>query len=157
MGEEKSIPVDAISAIAQPTAMLELIPSSYCGPLIMRQILPIYGISQAESETDFADRTSKYAALDDLPLSSAEFEAFWIQLCAFEHEGQAWLPKATVLVGVWKSIISAATANSMDLAQSFRTQDVMELVREDGFPVPLIEAVVRRIRSDDDDLMEGCK
>lgn len=164
INDEGSIPPEAISAIAQPTATLELIPSSFHGPLLLKQILPVYGTSQAESvgKTEpasvppVADRMSKYTALDNLPLSSGEFEALWAQMCAFEHEGQAWLPTATLLAAVWEAIISAATANSIDLRQSFQTQSITEMVREDGYLVPLIEAIVRRLRSDDDDLMDGC-
>ena len=163
--EDGSIPLDRVSAIAQPTATLELIPSSFRGPSMLRNVLPVYNISRIESEGNpgsalvsrLADKMSKYATLDNVPLSSTEFEAFWTQLCAFEFEGQSWLPAATLLVGVWKSIISAAIANSLNLEQSFRIQDIMDLLREDGYPVPLIEAVVRRIRSGGHDLMDGCK
>lgn len=165
INDEGSIPTEAVSAIAQPTATLELIPSSSHGPSLLKQILPTYGTSKAESEGEtepatlppVADRMSKCAVLDNVPLSSGEFEALWAQMCAFEHEGQAWLPTATLLAAVWNAIISAATANSIDLRQSFQTQSITEMVREDGFLVPLIEAVVRRLRSDDGDFMDGCE
>lgn len=163
--EEGPIPAEAISAIAQPTATLELIPSSSHGPSSLRQILPVYGASQAEPERKsepalvppVADRISKHAALDNVPLSSGEFEALWAQLCAFELEGQAWLPSIPLLAAVWKSIISAATANSIDLGQSIQIQSITQMVREDGYPVPLIETVLRRVCSEDGDLMDGCK
>ena len=95
---------------------------------------------------------------DNVPLSSGELEAAWNKLCAFELDGQAWSPTATLLAAAWKSMISAATANSLDLKQSFEIQVLSDLVREEGHPVPLIEAIVRKLRSQgNDDLMDGCK
>ena len=163
--EDGSTPLEAVSAIAQPTATLELIPSTLHGESTLKQALPIYDRNQAESEGNYssdtapppAEKISRYAILDQLPLSFGEFEALWVGLCAFEIDGQAWLPTATLLAAVWKSTVSAATADSLDLDQSFRLQVIIDLVQEDGYAVPLIEAVIRRVRSNDDDLTDGCK
>ena len=163
--KEESIASEAVSAIAQPTATLELIPSSLHGESILKQVLPIYSGHRVESEGNYSsapvlpscEKISKYAVLDHVPLSSGEFEALWIRLCAFEIEGQAWLPTATILAAVWNAIMSAATANCLGLEQSFRLQVVTDAVQEDGYAIPLVEAIVRRIRSNGDDLMDGCK
>ena len=157
--------METISAIAQPTAMLELLPSLSNGESILRQILPVYGRPVIEYEENLrrasimpaADKLSKNAALDNVPLSSEEFEACWIQLCAFEHEGLAWLPIPILTLQIWKSVLSAATATCVDLGRSFSTEDILELVAEEGYPVPLTRAVFRRIQSDGNDLMDGCK
>lgn len=159
--EEASIALQGVSAIAQPTSTLELIPSSFPGRSILRRILPVCNATRIESEGNpgpaLADRISKFVALESVPLSSAEFEASWIQLCAFESEGQAWLPTATLLARVWNSILSVATAESLDLEQSFRIQVIADLVREDGYPIPVVEAIARRLHSNGHDLMDGCK
>ena len=157
---ETSISEDAISAIAQPTAILELIPSSSNGESILRQILPVYDAENElgpSSVTPAADRITKDTILDNVPLSFTEFEVSWIQLCAFEHEGSAWLPVPSLLCQVWKSIMSAATASSVDLSHIFPTEDIERLVTEDGYPVRLTRAILRRVQSRKEDPMDGCK
>ena len=163
--EDGSVLSDTISAIAQPTATLELNPSSLHNESILRQVLPVYNENQAKSEgkhgsataSPSAEKTSKHVILDHLPVSCGEFDTSWTRLCAFEIEGQAWLPTATLLAAVWRSIISAATANTLRLENSFSVQVIIDMVQEDGYAIPLIEAIVRRLRANGDDLMHGCK
>ena len=158
--QNRSIPLEGLSAVAQPTSTLELIPS-FPSRSILRQILPVYNAAQIEPEGNpgpaLANRMSKHVALESVPLSSAEFEASWIQMCAFEFEGQAWLPTATLLARVWSSMVLLATAEGLDLEQSFRIQAITNLVREDGYLVPVVEAIVRRLGSKGHGLTDGCK
>lgn len=152
-----------VRAIAQCASALELIPASTAG-VSLRQILPIYSSSlagpSAEIETAVEPRAkekiSKQNTLDNIPLSPCQFNEAWVDVCAFELDGQAWIPSASSLKGVWNSIISAATAKSINLAGRFLVLDLADMVEEDGSPHALLNAVIERNRMDGDHLMPGC-
>ena len=75
----------------------------------------------------------------------------------FEEEDQLWIPTDSVLAGVWKSIVYAATMRSVDLGNGFDIAAFSGTVEEDGFPLTLYKAVLARLGSGDADLMEGCE
>ena len=144
-------------AIAQCASTLELIPTSTAG-VSLRQILPIYRGSVADpgaeaqkiEESDINEKISKQNVLENVPLSPRQFHQAWVEVCAFEIDGKAWIPSAHSLKGVWNSIISAATAKSIDLAGRFLVVDLADMVEEDGFPHALFDAVIERNRIDED-------
>ena len=88
---------------------------------------------------------SKFAILAEAPLSADELEKAWIELCVFELDGQAFLPSAPSLLNIWKSLVTAAAVKSLRLEERFRVTDLVELVEEDGYPVSLLEAVMKRL------------
>lgn len=163
--EENSIPTASLAAIAKCGATLELLPTLPSSIAYFRQILPIYKGSEASPENGItsqkapisSDKRSKNAIMDDAPLSLWEFEKAWNDLCAFEREGQAWLPSAQSLASIWKSIIAAATVRGLGFDDSFEMTSIVEIVEEDDHPAALLSAVLARIAPNDRDLMDGCK
>ena len=155
-----SIPSNNLSAIAQCTATLELshvIPATIG---FLKQHLPVYGSPQSITKltigTPSAERLSKESLLLDAPFSVGEFDNACKELCIFEEEDQVWIPTDSVIAGVWKSIILAATMKSIDLGEGFAIAALSGIVEEDGYPLTLYKAVLDRLSSGDADLMEGC-
>lgn len=145
-----------VQAIAQCTATLELTPTFIDGTSILRQILPIYNFITNDAERNDKDesisreRFSKETLYENTPLSSYQLDVAWRDTCAFEIHGVAWLPSADYLARIWKSIISAATRDGLNLAESFFIMDLIELLDEDDFPKDLLDAVITKVAMDKD-------
>lgn len=161
--EELQLAETAVRAIAQCASTLELIPASTAG-VSLRQILPMYNSPLADPgaevetvvESGAKERPSKQEALENVPLSPRQFHEAWVEICAFELDGQAWIPSASSLKGVWSSIMTAATTKSVNLGGKFLVLDIADVVEEDGFPRALFDAVIERNRMDGEDLMTDC-
>ena len=127
----------------------------------LKQYLPIYGgpqsITELTTRTPLAEKLSKESLLWNAPFSVGEFDNACKELCIFEEEDQLWIPTDSMLAGVWKSIIFAATMRSVDLGNGFDIAAFSGTVEEDGYPLTLYKAVLARLSSGDADLMEGCE
>lgn len=154
-----------VSAIAQCTATLELIASSNPGTSVLRQILPVYKGTLTELDDEAVSESlpnadepaNKQGYLDSSPLSKLEFEATWEQMCAFELNGQAYLPEPALLVAAWSTIMSTALENSIDIDQEISITDLTALVQQDCNVISLIEAILNRISPKNKVLEDGCK
>ncbi|PLB40641.1 putative sister chromatid cohesion protein Dcc1 [Aspergillus candidus] len=104
---------------------------------------------------------------DDVPLSLAECERGWVELCAFvlpraERSSSSSTravseycrrPSAQVKIDVWKKAMEGAVLQGIDLEKQFLVRDLWKSVLDeddDGtvvepFPRDLFEAVVRRV------------
>ena len=149
-----------VQAIAQCASTLELVPASLNGSSILKHILPTYNIPTDGVEHDeyftSQERLSKETAFDDTPLSRRQFDDAWKDTCSFEILGVALLPSANCLGGIWKSIISAATKNNIDLTESFGLIDLIDTVDEDSFPRDLLDAVIKRVTVKNKDILKEC-
>ena len=129
--------------------------------VFLKQHLPVYGgpqsITELTARTPLAERFSKESLLWNAPFSVGEFDNACKELCIFEAEDQLWIPTDSMLAGVWKSIMYAATMRSVDLGNSFGVVTFSGTVEEDGYPLDLFKAVLARLSSGDADLMEGCE
>ena len=127
----------------------------------LKQHLPVYGgpqsITELTTRTPLADKLSKVSLLCNAPFSVGEFDNACKELCIFEEEDQVWIPTDSMLAGVWKSIIFAATMRSVDLGSGFDIAVFSDTVEEDGYPLTLCKAVLDRLSSGDADLTEGCE
>ncbi|KAL6239689.1 hypothetical protein BDW75DRAFT_101749 [Aspergillus navahoensis] len=96
----------------------------------------------------------------DVPVSRAQCERKWIEMCAFvllspaATEGKApasfcWRPSAEMRLDVWKRVVEGAVLQGIDLEKQFLVSDLWKSVLDDDgaapFPRQLFEAVVRRI------------
>lgn len=89
-----------------------------------------------------AERRSKRDHLTNLPLSGDEFESGWREIRAFESDGQAFKPSVVCLVGAWKAVVSASTAQGINLEREFKLVDLLGILEADDYPTPLVEAVL---------------
>jgi sister chromatid cohesion protein DCC1 len=89
----------------------------------------------------------------DIPVSTAQCEQGWLELCAFVDGGEevaGWRPSARSRLHVWKRLTEGAVLQSIDLEKQFLVGDLWKSVldeedeQEPPFPRALLEAVVRR-------------
>jgi hypothetical protein len=89
----------------------------------------------------------------DIPVSSAECEAGWTEICAFvnEKQGACWRPSARMRLNVWKRLMEGAILQGIDLEKQFLVGDLWKSVLDDDdaseppFPRALLEGVARRL------------
>jgi sister chromatid cohesion protein DCC1 len=102
----------------------------------------------------------------DIPVSQAQCESGWAEMCGFvilPHAGESlaspvsshcWRPTAGKKLEVWKMIVDGAVLQGIDLGKQFLVRDLWRSVLDDDgnepFPRPLFEAVVRSIRASGD-------
>lgn len=126
----------------------------------LKQQLPVYGDPQSTTMlttgTPSAEQVSRDSLLRDAPFSAGEFDNACKELCIFQEGDQAWIPTGSIVAGVWKSIILAATMRGIDMGEGFAIAALSGIVEEDGYALPLYKAVIDRLSSGDSDLMEGC-
>lgn len=146
-----------LTAIAQCATTLELIPFTADATSILKEILPLYNGTPALAERgiDSGERCksprmgNKQELFENVPLSRREFEEAWLDICAFETNGHAWVPSALDRSGIWKSIISAATLENAELVEAFDPDPLRNIVIEqDAYPEELFDAVLRRLCTD---------
>lgn len=155
--EDDAIPLVALSAIAQCAATLELVPTSPAAIAVLTETLPIYTGPESIPALGSSEKTSRETIFEHVPFSRGEFNKAWKALSAFEIEGRSWIPAASSLTGVWKSLVSAATLRGVDLGDGFNMTALEGVVEEDDHPVVLFRAVIERLSSEDEDLMDGCE
>lgn len=98
------------------------------------------------------------ALFADIPVSRAQCEQGWVELCAFvlrpgtntnTPNANCWRPSAKVKVDVWKRVVEGAVLQGINLEKQFLVNDLWKSVLDDDgeepFPRALFEAVVRRV------------
>lgn len=108
------------------------------------------GSSPADQE-----KASKLEVFSNVPFSEDECESAWTEICAFELRKIAIRPTARALAGVWKAILSGATSQAIRLSSEFQLQELCTVVEDNEYPREVIEAVIRRLSSED--ATQGCK
>lgn len=154
---EEELPVPGISAVAACTATLELHHTTDSALPYLKQALPIWHGAEGEVTTPPSSQAarSKYAIFADVPLSSGECDAAWMQLCAFSHNGASFRPSARVRLRLWQALVSAAYSESIDLGSQFLTSDLWKAISDEGYPQGLVEAVLRRLTPEEQDMATG--
>lgn len=150
-----------MSVIARCKAILEVVHLSTSLVPYLKRRLPTYVISQSEDlsggVTIEGRSVNLQTLLEDVPFSKGELEKGLIELCAVEISDQIWLPLAQTLLLAWKSFMTAATVKGTDVRSNFPISEMCTLVEEDGFPHPLLVALLRKLSSKSDASHLGCK
>lgn len=133
---------------------------------MLKEALPSYNASFGLTEQKIgsvdrgksAESGAKQDLFDNMPLSRHEFERAWLDLCAFETSGHAWIPSAVDCFGIWKSIMSAAHLEPADLVEGFSPSTLKQLVIEqDTYPEELVDAVLRKVCNDPSNILDCSK
>ncbi|KAE8380145.1 sister chromatid cohesion protein Dcc1 [Aspergillus bertholletiae] len=151
--------VQTMTAIAKCGSTLELHtpPEGFSAAPILERILPVYDeMEGAEQNMEQGDVIRRVFA--DVPVSRAQCEAGWIELCAFvlgcgghgkDVVGWCRRPSARVKLDVWRRVVEGAVLQGIDLDRQFLVQDLWRSVLDEGaeepFPKALFEGVVRRV------------
>ena len=170
---------DTVTAIAQCNATLELQKLDAAGSAIafLQQSLRVYDSLRIEADelgldagiadggrvgTDIEAQRAKARAFTDVPLSAAECERGWVEMCGFVHEDHVsgslmcWRPSASVKLEVWRKVVEGSVLQGINLGEQFLIRDLWKAaVDRDGdasqtngrdpFPRGLFDAVVRRL------------
>lgn len=96
----------------------------------------------------------------DIPVSRAQCESAWFELCGFVFRDisidqlACWRPSPKVKLDVWKRMVDGAVLQGIDLEKQFLAKDLWRSLLDDGveepFPQPLFEAVLRRVCEPED-------
>ena len=143
----------SLCAIAQCTATLELSPELASVEPYLRRILPVYGSNRTHD--GIFEGISKTSFVDNAPFSDFEIQEAWTKECTFEFQGTVWRPDASMLLGLWRSIISSATLNGIDPVIPFAKASLTQGIEEEDFPVDLLDAALIRLASQRLNLEEG--
>jgi sister chromatid cohesion protein DCC1 len=126
-----------------------------------------------QSDEDATTRRILDELFADIPVSRAQCESGWAELCGFvipARDGEplaspvsshCWRPTAGKKLEVWKMIVDGAVLQGIDLGKQFLVRDLWRSVLDDEgnepFPRPLFEAVVQRVRESGDGSGGGLK
>ncbi|KAE8422110.1 sister chromatid cohesion protein Dcc1 [Aspergillus pseudocaelatus] len=155
--------VETMTAIAKCGSTLELHtpPEGFSAVPVLERILPVYdeveGAEQQQKEEEERRGDVIRRVFADVPVSLAQCEAGWIELCAFvlgrggsgeDVAGWCRRPSARVKLDVWRRLLEGAVLQGIDLGKQFLVQDLWRSVLDEGeesFPKALFEGVVRRV------------
>jgi hypothetical protein len=159
-----NLPDEAVTAIAKCGSTLELHipPGGFSAVPFLEKSLGLYDLRAGDDDGDVAmDEPGELGlpgALQlrdqvcaDIPVSAAQCEMGWVEICAFVDEGLkvCWRPSARTRVNVWKRMMEGALLQGIDLEKQFLVGDLWKSVLDDDdtepFPRGLLEAVVRRL------------
>ncbi|KAF2083929.1 hypothetical protein K490DRAFT_50404 [Saccharata proteae CBS 121410] len=145
-----AIPVTAISAIASCGHMLELHPVSDSPLPLLRNAVPLFE-SPAQARVETWPRRGAAEVFADIPFSDEECQRACVELAAFELEGAMVRPSDEALLANWRGLISAATAEGINLASQFQMQDLLRMMEEDETCcAPLVQATLRLLSLDEE-------
>ncbi|CAG8926968.1 unnamed protein product [Penicillium salamii] len=155
------LPNEAVTTIAKCSSTLELHvpPGGFSAIPFLEKSLRLY---DRRDEDISMDESRPLGALEmrqvreqmclDIPVSTAQCEQGWVDLCAFVDGGEevaGWRPSARARLHVWKSLVEGAVLQGIDLEKQFLVGDLWKSVFDDEqdapFPRALLDAVVRRI------------
>ncbi|KAJ5497222.1 Sister chromatid cohesion protein Dcc1 [Penicillium fimorum] len=165
-----NLPDEAVTALAKCSSTLELHipPGGFSAVPFLEKSLRLYD-RRSDDDGDIAMggsadstgplgskemRTARENLCQDIPVSTAQCEQGWMELCAFvdgAEEMACWRPSARSRLAVWKRLVEGAVLQNIDLEKQFLVGDLWKSVLDDDeemeppFPRALLEAVVRRI------------
>ncbi|EAW19157.1 putative sister chromatid cohesion protein Dcc1 [Aspergillus fischeri NRRL 181] len=157
--------VETVTTIAKCGSTLELhTPAEgFSAVSFLGRILAVYDGDEGSEAVGFDLEPSEKDGVirrifEDVPVSRAQCEAGWIEICAFvlgrAHKGEdaarcCRRPSARAKLEVWKRVLEGAVLQGIHLDQQFLVSDLWKSVLDDGdeepFPRALFEAVVKRV------------
>ncbi|KAI9888618.1 MAG: hypothetical protein M1814_006599 [Vezdaea aestivalis] len=131
---------------AQP-ADVDVVPIFQGLPSYNGQELP----PQSEGVTNSGTLASsgRSELLSNAPVSRTEFDVMWTEITACELNGITYIPTPQILARAWHALNEAMTAEGIDPDAHLSIDDLCTLVVVDGFPRPLVKAILSRLSGDD--------
>jgi hypothetical protein len=162
------LPDEAVTAIAKCSSTLELHipPGGFSAVPFLEKSLRLYDRRDDDGDIPMDDSASsgplgakemhsvREKICQDIPVSTAQCEQGWMELCAFVDGGDevaGWRPSARSRLRVWKRLAEGAVLQNIDLEKQFLVGDLWKSVldeddeQEPPFPRALLEALVRRL------------
>ncbi|KAJ5690528.1 hypothetical protein N7462_004920 [Penicillium macrosclerotiorum] len=165
-----NLPDEAVTAIAKCSSTLELHvpPVGFSAALFLEKSLALYDPQNGDDDEDVSMddsgiedvamgpaemRALRNQVCADIPVSAAQCEAGWTEICAFVDKKQkmCWRPSAKMRLNVWRRLTEGTILQGIDLEKQFLVVDLWKSVLDDDdtlpqpFPQQLLEAIVRRL------------
>lgn len=162
--------VDTMTSIAKCGSTLELHtpPEGFSAIPFLMKMLRVYDRERSDGnpdvDMDMEDDTETggdgdanaaatiKALFADIPISKAQCEQAWTELCAFVSRNSCWRPSPKCKVDVWKRVVEGSVLQGINLEKQFLVNDLWKSVLDDDddnggepFPRGLFEAIVKRI------------
>lgn len=165
-----NLPDDAVSAIAKCGSTLELhVPDGgFSAFPFLEKSLQLYDRRDGDEDIMMDDNqaTGDMDAIEvrrlrdrvcaDIPVSAAQCEQVWVDICAFVYALAGWRPSARMRLNAWKRMMEGAILQGIDLEKQFLVGDLWKSVLDDDdtseppFPRGLLEAIVRKLCTADE-------
>lgn len=149
-------PTPGISAVAKCGAVLELHPVTESPTAALQEaITRIWHSERWDGETtaDFSGemvQKSKEEFFADIPFSDQECEQAWVDICAFEFGGRPALPTTAALWMYWRTMLTTAVAEGIDLSAQFKIADLAKTLKDEEDLLPeLVQAIFHHLLPDD--------
>ncbi|CAG8010440.1 unnamed protein product [Penicillium olsonii] len=162
-----NLPNEAVTAIAKCSSTLELHvpPGGFSATPFLEKSLRLYDRRDEDGDVPMDEPSSgplgakemrevREQICRDIPVSTAQCDQGWMELCAFVDGGDevsGWRPSARARLHVWKRLSEGAVLQGIDLEKQFLVGDLWKSVLDDDdeqeapFPRALLQAIVRRI------------
>lgn len=159
--------VETVTTIAKCGSTLELhtLQEGFSAMPFLEKSLRLYDRLSSDGDVEMKDlsaditpseaRRLKEEVFADVPVSTAQCESDWTDMCAFvygdidSNQAVCWRPSARVKLEVWKRMLEGSVLQGIDLEKQFLVKDLWKAVLdEDGeepFPRALFEAVIKRL------------
>lgn len=148
----------AITTISTCDAILELVPINEDATKYLRDLLTLYDGAVWIEHTDSGRPRTKRDIIADIPLSDVECQSAWTALNAFELGENCYFPSSRVLLQLWHSLLSIATAEEIDLTKEFHAEDLWTHVDHELYPRPLLAGLLDKICSTSENVTwDSCK
>lgn len=130
--------------------MLELVPSKANVIEYIRQTLPRY-IKDGSTQT----KITRELLSTDAPFSEGELESALREVCAFSKDNLLWIPEPKALLIAWKSLLTVATINGVQLDHPWNIRELEHQAAEDGINIGIFRAIVSRLNNRPQDICEA--
>lgn len=138
------------TAISQCKGVLELVPSKANAIEYIRQTLPRY----TEDRTSQSNITRSLLSAD-APFSEGELGNALTKLCVLQKDDLLWIPEPKALLTAWKSLLTVATINGVQLDHPWNIRELEHHVAEDGIDIEIFYAIVSRLTNRPQDVCEA--
>jgi sister chromatid cohesion protein DCC1 len=154
---------ETVTTIAKCGSTLELHipPEGFSAVPFLEKALELYDRLSWEGGTEMTPaerRMSREKLFTDIPVSTAQCQSGWDELCAFVYgddddarsdQAVCWRPSAMVKLAVWKRMFEGSVLQGIDLEKQFLARDLWKAVLDDDdeepFPRPLFDAILTRL------------
>ncbi len=145
-----------ISVIGSPKSTLELHETRISAEQYLEDVLVLHhGPDNGEGDFETmrprpttATGRTKDKIFADIPVPDEECERAWRSICAFEERDAAYKPTPLILTQLWASLCATLSSEGQAIDGPLDRARTWELVQDEGYPQPLLEAMVMRISAD---------
>ena len=140
---EHSLPRIGVCAVAQCPSTLELVSTKPAGETFWKTHLPVYSKTRTEVQI-----IKRHRLIADAPLSRAELDDSWYDMCCFEEGEASYMPTDKDILQVWSLVLDTASMRGLGLDTQLDTSAFFGEAEAADLPLGLLSAVFLRLQTD---------